>query len=816
MSITLTVGLLIAWRFAAAEANASGYEFIEKEHLLIGLCSLDKAAGLVDGRTVLDDDSVVRMIAEEGRAIADVLGSLGTDPVAVRRLVRAGLSRKSGGEHPRVMHRSPNCRRVFEVAVSRRAGQGRLSCLHLLAALAEDPGPVAQVVFRQVGVALAALRERALASAGGSHEAVFPVTTEAAPEGAGPAHPVAAKQPTPASPQPTPYLDRFGRDLTREAHLGKLGPVIGREREMLEVVRTLTRRRKSNPVLVGPPGVGKTAIVEGLAIRIAEHRSPSAVLGKRIIEIDLASVMAGTRYRGDLEERLTGIIAEVLAHPEVVVFIDEIHTLVGSGRGETGLDPASIFKPALARGGFRCIGATTPDEYRRYIESDGALERRFDRVLVREPSRDETIETLRGLRMRWQEHHSVRILETALEAAVDLSIRFDWDHQLPDKAIDLIDKAAARVRVPSLDPERQELPEVTERIVALVLAERTGIPVDVIAGQLENAGQARLFELEDFLKAEIVGQDHAVERVARRLFMAHAGLGRERGPIAVFLLLGPSGVGKTHLTRCLARFLFGDEKEMVRFDMSEFAEEHSVSKLIGSPPGYVGHEEGGQLTGKLRSRPYSVVLLDEAEKAHPRIWDVFLQVFDEGHITDAMGRTADARNAVFVMTSNITAQKSRSIGFRAGLPQTAEASSLPTAAESSATEKATLDELTRRFRPELLGRIDEVIVLHALGPKDVREILRHVLDETLARLRRRFDLQLDVTPEALDILAREGYSPVYGARELRRTVETRVEIPLSRLLLEGKARSHGRWQLAATDEGGVALTPIPPDAVGAD
>jgi len=662
-----------------------------------------------------------------------------------------------------------------------------VACIHLFAALLKEPGKVISSVLEDAGVKPDALRARALASAGLQHQ------------------PAGEHEPLEVHPGEhklvqggSHYLDRYGRDLTREAREGKLGPFIGRREELLQIIQTLARRSKNNPVLVGEAGVGKTAIVEALALRAARGKDPQVLENKRFIELNMGALMGGTKYRGEFEERLTRILDEARANPDVVLFIDEIHTVVGAGRAEGSMDAANLMKPALARGNLCCIGATTITEYRRYIEADPALERRFEKIIVNEPSPDEALKIWRGLRKNWEEHHQVRIDDQALQAAVDLSIRFDCDHQLPDKAIDLVDKAGARVRIPFLSMQadgikaisakrgtgRKHGREVTSMTIAQVLAEKIGVPLEVITGHLEGMNQSRLLELEAFLKKKVVGQDEAIERVCQRLLMAHAGLVKRQGPLAVFLFLGPTGIGKTEIARSLAEFLFGNASEMIRLDMSEYMEEHSVAKLIGSPPGYVGHEAEGQLTGRLRTKPYSVVLLDEVEKAHSRVFDMFLQVFDEGRLTDAKGRTADARNAIFVMTSNISAKKHAPLGFLA----------------SEQAGDAALQEVGKLFRAEFINRIDEQIVFRSLDEGDVRKILKPMLQVINQNLQKQVQVTLQVREEAEKFLAHAGYSPQYGVRELRRTVERLIQAPLSQLILSGEIRKHKNWQVICSGE----------------
>ena len=783
------------WQLACVETVAAKAECIEPEHFLAALTKLKQLCTEEAAEALRAQGVDVSIMRSEMELIAGVLEDAGIEPDAFRHELRARLG-KGVYQHPKgaAVPRSAASRKLFEraEAVAREMKADSLRAGHLFLAILERKDSVGCRLLVEKGADLKALadgtrermqKEPELSVAGG-------------PRGGQPAR----------ADSGTPFLDRFGRDLTQEARDGKLGPVIGRRKEILEVIQTLARRSKNNPVLVGEAGVGKTAIVEALAIRIAQGKDPQVLGGKRVVELSMGTLTAGTKYRGEFEERLTRIIKEVTAHPEVIVFIDELHTLIGAGAGGGNLDAANLLKPALARGDVSCIGATTVAEYRRYVESDAALERRFEKVLVPEPSRNEAVEILRGLRPKWEEHHRVKITDRALEAAVDLSIRFDCDHQLPDKAIDLVDKAGARTQVPMLSLRQREgkggaavteasptagvFGTVTELVIAQVLSQKMGVPLEVITGHLEGMSQSRLLEMEAVLKQRVIGQDHAVQRVCQRLLMAHAGLQARRGPLGVFLFLGPTGVGKTELARSLAAFLFGSGDDMVRLDMSEYMEEHSVAKLIGSPPGYVGHDEEGQLTGKLRTRPYAVVLLDEIEKAHPRVFDLFLQVFDEGRLTDAKGRTADARNAIFILTSNIGAEKHA--GFRL--------------ADSAESQSAMLGAVKRRFRAEFINRIDEQIVFCSLGEADVKAILRPMLEEISRSLEAKYQKPLHVTDEAMDFIASQGYSEEYGVRHLRRTVQTLVEAPLSRLILSGGLKDWPGMEIVAAD-GQVVLRP---------
>ena len=608
----------------------------------------------------------------------------------------------------------------------------------------------------------------------------------------------------PARVEGSGALDRFGRDLTAQALRGEIGPVIGRRKEILAVLQTLARSTKSNPLLVGEAGVGKTAIAEAIAIRGVAGKDAQILGGKRIVELNVGALIAGTEYRGEFEKRMKELLDELRASKDVILFIDEIHTLVGAGRAGSGLDAANLLKPALARGEIKVIGATTVAEFRESIEKDAALERRFEKILVPEPSATETLEILQGLKTRFESHHRVRIADEALVAAVSLSVRFDPDHRLPDKAVDLIDKAAARSRVPALSQagvlaggaHGSTATPVDARMVAHVLAEKRGLPLEIVTdGQGDGE---RLLKLEAHLKSKIVGQDEAVARVAARVRLAHSGISERTGPLAVFLLLGPTGVGKTEMARSLAKFLFGGPDDLSRFDMSEYMEEHSVSRLIGAPPGYVGHDEPGQLTEAIRRKPYSVVLFDEVEKAHPKVFDVFLQLFDAGRLTDAQGRVADARNVIIVMTSNLGVGPEAS---RAGFAGGGKTGPVP-----APRLGRTKSDLRKFFRPELLNRIDEIITFRPLDESDVRRIARPLLAALITKIRKTNGVFLRFEPEAESFVVRSGFDAERGVRELRRVIERLVEMPLSTLALSGKLAQHPVWR-ATYDEGGLYFLP---------
>lgn len=773
---SLSSGADIAWQFAAGEAAAGNHEFIQKEHILVGILGIEKSAFLEPEKFGLNNTDWQAFKAESAR-FGKILKSLGINPKQMRRRIRAELG-DGGFKHTgQVVHRSDKCKRMFKRAGSLAAQDREVNCLHLFAAIMEGPGDATIHVFQEHGFHPDRVHDSILTEIKEGQKADI---EGIAPQG------------------DTPFLVKYGRDLTAEAEEGKLGPFIGRRKEILGVIQTLARQSKNNPVLVGEAGVGKTAVVEALAVRIAQGKDAQVLGGKRIIELSMGSLVAGTKYRGEFEKRLTGLMEEAKDHPEIILFIDELHTVVGAGKTEGSSDAANILKPALARGDIACIGATTIAEYRRFIESDSALERRFERIVVEEPTRDESIEMLHGLRSKFEKYHHVRITDEALAAAVDLSIRFDGDHQLPDKAIDLVDKASARARVPMLSMMvNKQVPdhlpvdadsggacvEVTELSIAEVLADKVNVPMELISSQLGGSLLSRLTGLEPFLKERIIGQDSAIECVCRRLQMAHAGMIDRRGPQGVFLFMGPTGVGKTELAKSLTEYLFENESNLIRLDMSEFMEKQSAAKLIGSPPGYVGYDEEGQLTGKLRTNPHSVVLLDEVEKAHPRIFDVFLQLFDEGRITDAKGKTIDAHHVIFIMTSNIRpdAGQAKHIGF---LKE-----------KASQPNETKYPDLQQWFRPELINRIDEIIEFRSLSKDDARVIMKKLLQNIVELMWEKHGVSLTFNEASENFLLDAGYSEKMGARELQRTVEKLVQMPLSGLLLNGKLKQNKFWEV---------------------
>src|SRR5512134_1571197 len=634
----LTKAARMAWNIGAAEAARARHPHIEREHVVIGLCSLLKILEYLNYTHV--ESLPAEALRSEGEEIERALASHGITSMAFRRGVRSRLRPGTTIHADRVVHRSPDCKRHFYRAREIAGPGAEASVRDLMAAVLEDPGPIVSAVLAAAGIAPDLLR-RELLREKGPVEVQLPVREEVG------AFPSLEEPPS----SETPLLDRYGRDITRAAREGRLLPFVDSDRTrntLRQLIKVLMMPTKNNPVLVGEAGVGKTALVEALADRIAMGRDRKVLAGRRLVELSMAELVAGTKYRGEFEERLTRLIDEVRSHPEVILFIDEFHTVAGAGRAEGApMDAGNIMKPALARGELRCIGATTLTEFRRSIEKDPALERRFQPIQVIEPGRDETREILQGVRAHRESHFGVTITDEAISAAVDLSIRFDPTHFLPDKAIDLLDRACAECRVPLLSLAVESDPGgpmgvavVKPEVVARVVAEKMGIPIEVVRGGMGGLTESRIRGLEEYLNRHIVGQEDAVSRVCRRLLMAHAGLADRRRPLGVFLFLGPSGVGKTELARRMAAYLFSDERAFIRLDMSEYQDDASMSRLVGASPGYIGYEEGGQLTGRLRTTPYAVVLLDEVEKAATRVFDLFLQLFDEGKITDGQGRTA--------------------------------------------------------------------------------------------------------------------------------------------------------------------------------
>jgi len=779
---------------AQEEAERLQHGQIGTEHLLLGLM---REEGGVAGR-------VLRDLGLEQRRVEEL----------VNRLTDTGHRTTSGN-----LDLSVGTKKVLELAVdeARRMGHHYIGTEHLLLGLVRQQEGVAIEVLRRLGVSPEEVRRqtrRVLSESPVQQPSQTTQERQSRPRG-----------------EKTPLVDQLATDLTALAAEGKLDPVVGRETEIERVIQVLSRRRKNNPALIGEPGVGKTAIVEGLAQRIVEGDTPRLLLNKRVLQLDVGSLVAGTMYRGQFEERLKRVIEE-LKSSDTILFIDEVHMLVGAGSAGSSVDAANILKPALARGELQCIGATTLDEYRKHIESDAALERRFQQILVDEPTIEETIEILQGIKVPYQEHHNVEITDEAIDTAAHLSARYIPDRFLPDKAIDLIDEAAARLRMYK-SPEAAQVRRVIEeidhvqgevsraedddlsqemiddlylrleslqetlkdyqanwndksgqpRLIADDISEVVGMWTGIPVTRLANEESERLMGMEDALHKRIVGQHDAIVAISKAVRRARAGLKDPRRPIGSFMFLGPTGVGKTELTKALAEFLFGSEDALVQLDMSEFMERHSVARLVGAPPGYVGYEDAGQLTEAVRRRPYSIVVFDEIEKAHPEAFNMLLQVMEEGILTDARGRTVDFRNTIIVMTSNVGAdmiRRNSRLGFEVRLDETKVADE-----DYEDMSKNVMDQVRRMFRPEFLNRVDATVIFRSLSKEEIKRIVELELNKVRERLIEHA-ITLDVQEDALDWLAREGYDVEYGARPLRRLIQNVIEDELSDGILSGK------------------------------
>jgi ATP-dependent Clp protease ATP-binding subunit ClpC len=792
---------------ARDEANRLQHEYIGTEHLLLGILRLG-----------------------EGIA-AEVLSRLEVDPEQIQQAIENMVKPSGGtltvGEIPL----TPRAKRVLELAVeeARLLSHNYVGTEHLLLGLIREGEGVAARVLLELGVDRKRVREeimKSLARSGGA--------------------PGGRQRGGKAKAAETSTLDQFGRDLTQHAREGKLDPIIGRDQEIHRVIQILCRRKKNNPVLIGEPGVGKTAIVEGLAQRIVEGKVPELLRDRRITTLDLASIVAGTKYRGQFEERLKTIINEIRENDQVIIFIDEIHTIVGAGGAEGAIDASNMLKPALARGEIQCIGATTLDEYRKHIEKDGALERRFQPIIINPPSEDETVRIIRGLRDKYEAHHRTKYTDAAVRQAVYLSQRYIQGRFLPDKAIDVIDEAGARARlsmttVPeglrelerkgeeiskekesaiqaqefekaaSYRDEEKEIKKqivemqkewnetrqeaessVTEREIAVVISDMTGIPVS----EVQEEETEKLLHLEDELRKRVVGQEEALKAIATAVRRNRAGLRDPRRPIGSFFFLGPTGVGKTELARAISAILFESEEAMLRIDMSEYMEKFAISRLIGAPPGYVGYEEGGQLTEKVRRKPYSVVLLDEIEKAHPDVFNLLLQILEEGCLTDSFGRRVDFRNTVLIMTSNVGAKE---IKGKKGLGFIAEESD----AGYQQMKGRVLDELRKVFNPEFLNRLDEIIVFRQLEKTDLIKIIDILLKDLYKRLEAQ-KMEFEITEAAREFILEKGYNPDHGARPLKRAIQKYLEDPLSEKLLSGEFAKNDQIRITA-EPGAPAL-----------
>ncbi len=797
-----------ALRLARQTARACRHSYVGSEHLLLGLLKEPRGtAGVLLREAQVDQKKLLelmdRLIAEDG-------------PVTVKE--RDGYTPRARG----ILENAWEDARLF--------GSDRAGTEHILLAILKDVECVAARLLHTMDVNLQKLYGKILDIMGVTDERYRDLMKNVRIAGE-------------VSGGNTAVLDQYSRDLTDYAREGRIDPIVGRGREIQRITQILSRRTKNNPCLIGEPGVGKTAIVEGLARKIVEGDVPAPLQNKRVVSLDMASMVAGSKYRGEFEERMKRVLSEVMDSQDVLLFIDEIHTMVGAGGAEGALDASNIMKPFLSRGEIQVIGATTVEEYRKYIEKDAALERRFQPVMVEEPSREETLEILRGLRPVYEKHHGIAISDEALDAAVKLSDRYINDRFLPDKAIDLMDESAARrqlglyrlpPRIQKLEEEIRQQEEaleealrqgdfeaagerqaaleqqraacarqkeqagrrarnggaaVTAEDIAATVSDWTGIP----ARQVAQEEGKRLLKLEKTLHGRVVGQEEAVAAVARAVKRGRAGLKDPRRPIGSFLFLGPTGVGKTELSKALAEAVFGSEQSMIRVDMSEYMEKHSVSRLVGSPPGYVGYEEGGQLSEKVRRHPYSVVLFDEIEKAHPDVFNILLQVLDEGHITDSQGRKVDFKNTILIMTSNAGAQSimaPRHLGFGAADEK-----------KSYETMKGSvMEEVRRLFKPEFLNRIDEMIVFHSLNRENIREIVRLLFGELQKRCREQMELDLRVTAAARDHIAKTGYDEKYGARPLRRAIQNQVEDALAEEILAGRVQKGDTVTVTAAKE----------------
>ncbi len=805
-----TPGAEEALRLSQEAAGELGHGYVGTEHLLLGL--------------IRENEGIAHTVLTESGLTDDMIVEI------IKTSVGAGLP---GGNPAQGL--TPRAKRVVEIAMedSIRGGYNYVGTEHLLAGILREGNNMAVRILRTAGV-----DAKPLYTALMQKLSKQPRSRGSEPQRASSKEDTSGKNKT---------LREFTRDLTADARAGRLDPVIGRDEEIQRVIQILSRRSKNNPCLIGEPGVGKTAIAEGLARKIAMGDVPDELLDKKLLSLDLSGMVAGTKYRGEFEERIKKLLEEVRHAGDVILFIDELHTIVGAGSAEGAVDAANIIKPALGRGEIQVIGATTLNEYRKYIEKDAALERRFQPVQVGEPSQEASLEILKGLREKYEQHHKLQITDEALEAAVKLSARYINDRFLPDKAIDLMDEAASRVRMETeeLSPELKSLEEkisaltkdkeaaiaaqdyekaaqlrdiekdyreqveierdkrrknmqqhrpVTAEDIAAVVAGWTGIPVT----RLTEDESQRLLHMEETLHKRVVGQDEAVKAVARAIRRGRVGLKDPKRPIGSFLFLGPTGVGKTELCKSLAEAMFGDENAMIRIDMSEYMERHTVSRLIGSPPGYVGHEEGGQLTEKVRRKPYSVVLFDEIEKAHEDVWNVLLQILDDGRITDSQGRTVDFKNTVIVMTSNIGAKSLTAAASKLGFSMEDKAQEDGAEAEFQRAKETVMAELRQTFRPEFLNRIDDIIVFRSLTEADIREVARRMLESVSSRMET-MGIHLDASDEAVAELAKEGFDPKYGARPLRRCIQSKVEDAVAEKMLDGTLAAGDTAKLTVED-----------------
>ncbi|MGB7582995.1 MAG: ATP-dependent Clp protease ATP-binding subunit [Sedimentisphaerales bacterium] len=803
---------------ANQEAQRFNHEYIGTEHILLGL--VKEGSGV--GATVLKNlDVDIKKLRLE-----------------VEKLVKSGPDMVTMGKLPH----TPRAKKVIEFAIeeARSLNHNYVGTEHLLLGLLRETEGIAAQVMMNLGLRLEDVRQEVLNLLGAGVDTNEPTGLDMKMGG-----PAAAMGGKPKSK--TPALDSFGRDLTQLAIDGELDPVIGRKREIERLIQILCRRTKNNPVLLGEAGVGKTAIVEGLSQQIINKQVPEILKDKRLVVLDLAMMVAGTKYRGQFEERIKAVINEVRRAKSVILFIDELHTLVGAGGAEGAIDASNVLKPALARGEVQCIGATTLDEYRKHIEKDGALERRFQTIIVEPPSKEETVDILRGLQDRYEAHHRVRFTDEALFQAVEMSTRYITGRCLPDKAIDVVDEAGARVRLKNMAPppnlaelekkienlqrekdeavrnadyeraaslrdeaqqmlndktqmqkswyeENKEATGIVDtEVIAEVVSNMTGVPLT----RLEKKETQRLLELEAEIHKQVVSQDDAVAAVSKAVRRSRSGMKDPNRPMGCFIFLGPSGVGKTLLAQALAEFMFGDKNALVRLDMSEFMEKHNVSRLVGAPPGYVGYEEGGQLTERIRRRPYAVLLLDEIEKAHPDVYNILLQIMDEGRLTDSFGRMIDFKNVVIIMTSNIGAElikNNTGFGFSKRTPE----------ANYEKMRDMLRKEVERHFRPEFLNRVDDIIVFKPLSKENLQTIVDYELSKVFKRLTEH-GFKLELTDRAKEFIIEKGYNPEFGARPLRRAIEHYIEDPLSEAVLRGEFKGKNTIKIDVLDEDHLKL-----------
>lgn len=800
-----------ALQLAQEAAGELGHGYMGTEHLLLGL--------------MREDEGLAHTVLTEAGLTDDLLTEM------IRKTAGSRPADNSGS----AQNLSPRMKHVLEIAMEDaiRGGYAYIGTEHLLAGILREGNNMAVRILRSAGVDARQLYTALMDKLSVASRTQSRGST---PDAGGSEESGRNKN-----------LSEFTHDLTADARTGKLDPVIGRDKEIKRVIQILSRRSKNNPCLIGEPGVGKTAIAEGLAQKIAEGKVPEKLLDKKLLSLDLTGMVAGAKYRGEFEDRIKKVMQEAKKDGNIILFIDELHTIVGTGSAEGAVDAANILKPALSRGEIQVVGATTLNEYRKYIEKDAALERRFQPVTVGEPSQEATLEILKGLREKYEQYHGLHITDEALKAAVELSARYINDRFLPDKAIDLMDEAASRVQMEEEEPSEEltsleeklnalaadkeaaiavqdfekaaqlrdtekdykkqleternkrrksnkEHRDVSEEDIAAVVSDWTGVPVT----RLTEDESQRLLHMEDTLHKRVVGQDEAVKAVARSIRRGRVGLKDPKRPIGSFLFLGPTGVGKTELCKSLAEVMFGDENAMIRIDMSEYMERHTVSRLVGSPPGYVGHDEGGQLTEKVRRKPYSVVLFDEIEKAHEDVWNIMLQILDDGRITDSQGRTVDFKNTVIVMTSNIGAKALTDAGSKLGFATGDKKAEADADKAYEQAKETVLEELRRTFRPEFLNRIDDIIVFRALTEQDIEEVARRML-KTVENRMESMGIHLDATEEAVKELAREGFDPKYGARPLRRAIQNKVEDAVAERMLDGTLNTGDTAKLAVED-----------------